>query len=74
MSSNLFTRWRDLFAAGPLQVGKVTAYAGGVATLTLPSGGTLRALGQATVGQSVYVRDGVIQAPAPDLPVDSGEV
>ncbi|TAN12906.1 MAG: hypothetical protein EPN34_03005 [Burkholderiaceae bacterium] len=74
MSSNLFTDWRDLFAAGPLQVGKAIAYADGTATLQLASGGTLRALGEATVGQHYYVRDGVIQAPAPDLPLDSGEV
>lgn len=74
MSDNAFAQWRALFAAGPLQAGEVTAYASGVATIELPGGGILRALGEATVGQHVYVRDGAIVGPAPDLPVDSGEV
>lgn len=74
MSSNVFSQWRDLFAAGPVQVGTVTAYEGGTATIELPGGGTLRARGEATIGQRVYVRDGLIQGAAPDLPLDSGEV
>lgn len=74
MSSNYFEQWRELFAQGPLQVGEVTAWADGAATIQLPGGGILRALGEATVGQNVYVRDGTIVGPAPDLPVDSGEV
>lgn len=74
MSDNAFAQWRELFAPGPLQAGEVTAYASGVATITLPGGGMLRALGEATVGQKVYLRDGSIVGPAPDLPVDSGEI
>ncbi len=72
--SNYYDQWRAMFAAGPLQVGTVTAWSDGVATIQLPSGGILRALGEATTGQMVYVRDGAIIGPAPDLPVDSGEV
>lgn len=73
-SNNLFAQWQALFAPGPLQVGQVTAYADGVATLALPGGASLRARGQASVGDHVMVQDGVIQGPAPDLPVDSDEV
>lgn len=73
-SLNLYARWREMFAAGPLQVGEVIAYDAGVATIELPGGGVLRAHGEAALGAKVYVRDGVIQGPAPDLPLDSGEV
>lgn len=73
-SLNIYARWRELFDTGPMQVGEVTVYANGVATITLPGGATLHAHGDATVGTKVYVRDAVILGPAPDLPVDSGEV
>ncbi|WP_423458041.1 hypothetical protein [Ottowia sp. VDI28] len=71
---NLYALWKELFAAGPLQVGEVIAYDAGIATVELPGGGILRAHGEATIGAKVYVRDRVIQGPAPDLPVDVGEV
>ena len=41
--NNLFAVWRDLFAAGPLQVGEVIAYDAGIATIQLSGGGILRA-------------------------------
>lgn len=72
--SNLFSDWRALFAQGPLQVGQCTAYADGVATIELRSGGTLRALGEAATGQNYWIRDGAIIGPAPDLPIDISEV
>jgi len=74
MSNNLFVQWKKLFQGGPLQVGRVVACEGGTATIELPGGGVLRALGEASVGRQVYVQDGVIQGPAPDLPLDIGEV
>ena len=72
--NNLFAVWRDLFAPGPLQVGEVTAYDDGVATIQRSGGGILRAHGEAVVGAKVRVRDGTIVGPAPDLPVDVDEV
>ena len=72
--NNLFAVWRDLFAPGPLQVGEVTAYDDGVATIQLSGGGILRAHGEAVLGAKVRVRDGTIVGPAPDLPVDVDEV
>lgn len=59
----------DLLPPTPLQVGTVTAIAGGVATVELPGGGTLQARGEAAVGTRVFVRDGAIEGPAPVLPV-----
>ena len=47
--------------------GEVKAVDAGVATIMLPGGGVIQARGQATVGQRVFVRDGVIEGPAPDL-------
>ena len=59
----------DQIEPGRLQIGEVLAYADGRATVGLPGGGRVRARGEATVGGKVFVQDGVIQGPAPDLPV-----
>ncbi len=69
MSRNVFRQFLDLLPARPLQVGTVTATDGDVSTVELPGGGQLRARGQASVGTKVFVQDGVIQGPAPDLPM-----
>ena len=51
----------------------MTAVDGDTATITLPGGGVLQARGQATVGQRVFVRDGVIEGEAPALTYVEGE-
>lgn len=71
---NLFNRLRALLPAPPLQVGDVTGYADGVATIELPGGGITQARGEAAIGQRVFFRDGAIEGPAPDLPVDLIEI
>ncbi len=71
---NLFQQFLDLIPDPALQVGTVTAVANEIATVELPGGGTLRARGAATVSQKVFVRDGVIEGDAPDLPVDLIEI
>ena len=53
--------------------GQVCRVLGDVATITMPGGGTLQARGQATVGQRVFVRDGVIEGEAPTLTYVEGE-
>lgn len=73
-TNNLFAQWRAMFTGGPLQAGEVVAYADGVAIIELPGGAILRARGETVIGAHVMVRDGVIQGPALDLPVDSDEV
>lgn len=69
---SLSNPWRELqqLLAGPsLQVGKVLAIERGVVIVQLPGGGEIRARGEATVGRPVFVRGGVIEGEAPDLPV-----
>lgn len=70
---NLYRQFMDLIPDRPLEVGDVTAVAAGVATVTLPGGGLLQARGEATVGQRVWVRDGVIEGQAPTLTYVEGE-
>lgn len=67
--SNLYLQLREILAPGRVQIGEVVAYAEGIATVQLPGSGQIRAKGQATVGGHVFVQEGVIQGPAPDLPV-----
>lgn len=67
--SNLFTRFKKLLPDPPLQVGDVVAADGTTATVEEPGGGRSVARGEATVGDRVYFQDGVIQGPAPDLPI-----
>lgn len=47
----------------PLEIGEVTYVDAttGVCTVELPGGGVIRARGAATVGATVFVRDGVIE-------------
>ena len=73
MLRNPYRAFLDLMPQRPLQVGTVTAVDGDVATVTLPGDGVLQARGQATVGQRVFVRDGVIEGEAPTLTYVEGE-
>lgn len=74
MSTNLYALWKDVFGPGAPVTGQVIQYANGVATVQLPGGGEIRARGEASTGDTVWVQDGVIQGPAPDLPVDSAAI
>ena len=71
---NIFKEFAEIFPDPPLQVATVTAISDGVATVTLPGGGVLRARGEATVGQRVFVRDGLIEGEAPSLPFVAIEI
>lgn len=70
---NIYREFLDLIPGGVLDVGDVVAVGTGVATVLLPGGGILQARGQATVGQRVFVMDGVVQGPAPTLSYVEGE-
>lgn len=72
--TNLFKQFLDLIPDPALQIGTVTSVSNGISTITLPGGGTLTARGEATVGQQVFVRSGVIEGSAPQLPVEIIEV
>lgn len=71
---NAYKQLADLLAPGPLQIGTVQAWADGIATVALPGDALVRARGQADIGARVFVRDGVIDGPAPELPIVTGEV
>lgn len=67
--ANIYKAFLDLIPDDPRQLGTVTVVAGESATIELPGGGIVRALGAATVGQQVFVRGGVIESQAPALPI-----
>lgn len=73
-NTNLFRQLIDLIPDPALQVGEVTSFLDGICTITLPGGGTLTARGEATIGQQVFVRGGVVEGPAPELSVELIEV
>lgn len=60
---------QDLFAGPPQQVGDVSAITAAGVSITLPDGAQIIARGAATVGQRVFVRGGLIEGEAPDLPI-----
>ena len=71
---NVYEQFRQLLPDPPLQVGAVIEVGTGVITVQLPGGGLVRARGSAAIGQKVFVRDGVLEAVAPNLPVEIIEI
>ena len=64
---NLYEQFRQLIPEPPLQAGTVTSVGSGSVTVALPGGGQIKARGQASVGQKVFVRDNSIEGTAPSL-------
>ena len=71
---NLYEQFRQLIPDPPLQVGTVVGVGSGVVTVALPGGGLIRARGNATIGQKVFVRDDVIEGSAPSLTLEIIEI
>lgn len=71
---NVYEQFRQLLPSSPLQVGVVTEIGAGVVSVRLPGGGMSRARGSAAMGQKVFVRDGVLEAIAPDLTLEIIEI
>ena len=67
---NLYEQFLQLIPDPALQAGTVVGVGSGVVTVALPGGGLIRARGEATVGQNVFVRDEVIEGTAPSLPME----
>ena len=67
---NLYQQFRQLIPEPPLQAGIVIETGAGDALVALPGGGLIRARGEASVGATVFVRDGVIEGDAPALPLE----
>lgn len=66
---NLYKAFLDLIPDPALQVGTVQSVANNIVTLEMPGGALLKARGDGTVGQRVFVRGGVIEGAAPNLPL-----
>lgn len=73
-STNSYAAFIALLPKYPRQVATIVAIEGEVARLVLPGGGLLTALGSGEVGDQVFVRDGVIEAKAPDMPFVQVEI
>jgi hypothetical protein len=71
---NVYQQFRQLLPDPPLQAGTVTVVGAGVVTVQLPGGGILIARGDAQVGQTVFVRDDVIEGVAPSLTLEQIEI
>lgn len=71
---NFLTQLKDLLGHTPLQVGTVTDVTDGAVKVQLPGGAVVSARGSADVGAQVYVRGGVVEGEAPDLPVHTIDI
>lgn len=66
---NLFKRFERLLPQNPLRVADVIAVDGTTVFVEEVGGAQFQVRGTATVGSRVYVRNQVIEGPAPDLPL-----
>ena len=71
---NVYEQFKQLLSDPPLQVGTVSELGNGVVTVQLPGGGTVRARGSTNLGARVFVRDGVLEAIAPNLSLEIIEI
>ena len=71
---NVYEQFKQLLSDPSLQVGTVSEIGTGVVTVQLPGGGTVRARGSANIGARVFVRDGVLEAVAPNLSLEIIEI
>lgn len=67
-TTNLWKRLKQLLPDAPLLVGTVDSVSTYGAVVQLPDGSLVGVRGASTIGQRVFVRDGVIEGPAPSLP------
>lgn len=67
-TTNLWKRLKLLLPDPPLLVGTVDSVTAYGAVVILPDGSHVSARGDANVGGKVFVRDGLIEGQAPNLP------
>ena len=74
--ADLWNRFKSLLPSSPVLVGTVTTLHGnGTCTVTMPGGGTVRVVGESVAtGKKVFIKDGIVQGEAPDLPYYELEV
>lgn len=66
---NVFLQLKELLAPSREEIATVVFSGGGSTVVELPGGDQLRVRGEGAVGTKVFIQDGVIRGPAPDLPV-----
>jgi hypothetical protein len=66
-TTNLWKRLKQLIPAAPLLVGTVDSVSAYGAVVILPDGSLVAVRGDATVNQTVFIRDGMIEGLAPTL-------
>ncbi len=71
---NVYQQFRQLLPDPPLQAGTVTAWAPASSRCNCPVAAILTARGDAQVGQTVFVRDDVIEGVAPSLTLEVIEI
>ena len=67
--TNIAVGLQRLLAGPALQVGEVVGGSPGAWVIELPGGGRITARGDASLGQQVWVRGGLIEGGAPTLTV-----
>ena len=67
---NLFKRFERLIPQHPLRVASVLAVDGTAVLVEEVGGAQFTVRGEASVGDRVYVRNQVIEGPAPNLPLE----
>lgn len=67
MNTNLWKRLKQLLPDAPLLSGTVDSVSTYGANVRFPDGSLVAVRGDATVGQHVFIRNGLIEGPAPDL-------
>lgn len=67
MSLNPYKQLLKLLPGQPVDVGEVAAVADDGVLVELLNGSLVHVRGEATVGDHVYIKDGAIEGPAPDL-------
>ena len=72
-TSNPFARLQRMLPGAPLLVGTVVGVGSQSCTIELPDGAQIQARGGGTISTKVFVRNGLIEGPAPDLTTVSVE-
>ena len=67
-TTNLWKRLKQLLPDPPLLVGTVDSVTAYGAVVILPDGSPVSVRGDGTVGDKVFIRDGLIEGQAPNLP------
>jgi hypothetical protein len=66
-TTNLWKRLKQLLPDAPLLTGQVVAIQLYGAIVQLPDGALVSVRGEAVLNQHVFIRDGVIEGPAPEM-------